>query len=631
MVDFKLENVLVDPGDFADTFPGLFWRVVEGEATYDQEARALRINGVVEFSTYLNGLSIKKWRQYTCVEDVLLSLTVSGARCTVRSSSLVQSKGYRKGTDYKGYEFKHKHDGKVVTGETPLLTLASEAPVTAQAPLVPADNAEIVGFRIETEGETLLYGACYVAKVDERNVRKVRLALATTTFRKEHYITRNIELVKEELFAGDESLGERFHMFVIDNGRTLDAEALSDDDVTVVPNPNVGGSGGFARGMMEADDWGATHVLLMDDDVRILPESLRRTYALLSLRNDKYADAFVSGAMLNLELPNEFFEDVSTVRRDGIYMKLKPNFYVDDPIEALDCEAKPVEVPNAYAAWWYCCIPMEAVRRNGLPLPLFVRCDDVEFGERNQPVVMCMNGICVWHEQFEGRFRPSVDCYQYYRNFLVMDAMCDMGLRRVAMVRFNRTFHIFLRVMAYETCELMLDSIEDYLKGPEFFAEADGEAIIKEKGAKNEKLTPIAELSAEDQAIVAQATPDFSYFGGDHNRHLPMKLIEQLPHDRHMLPDALLSDKPGWVYYPRGGYPARETMRRKVLVAYDYKGEAAHVRRIDRERWKGLVERHARLNKELRERGDELAEEYRAAQGRLTSRAFWEEYLAKRA
>ena len=28
-------------------------------------------------------------------------------------------------------------------------------------------------------------------------------------------------------------------MFVIDNGRTLDAEALSDDGVTVVPNPNV--------------------------------------------------------------------------------------------------------------------------------------------------------------------------------------------------------------------------------------------------------------------------------------------------------------------------------------------------------------------------------------------------------
>ena len=56
-------------------------------------------------------------------------------------------------------------------------------------------------------------------------------------------------------------------MFVVDNGRTLDAEGLSDDLITVIPNENVGGAGGFARGMIAAleSDEDFTHVLLMDD------------------------------------------------------------------------------------------------------------------------------------------------------------------------------------------------------------------------------------------------------------------------------------------------------------------------------------------------------------------------------
>ena len=92
-------------------------------------------------------------------------------------------------------------------------------------------------------------------------------------------------------------------MLVIDNGRTLDAETLSGDGVRVFPNKNVGGAGGFARGMIEAMrlEKPATHVLLMDDDVQISTESLKRTYQLLSIVNDEYKDSYVSGAMMSYE------------------------------------------------------------------------------------------------------------------------------------------------------------------------------------------------------------------------------------------------------------------------------------------------------------------------------------------
>lgn len=39
----------------------------------------------------------------------------------------------------------------------------------------------------------------------------------------------------------------------MDNGRSLDVEGLSGGGVFIHPNPNVGGSGGFARGMIESN------------------------------------------------------------------------------------------------------------------------------------------------------------------------------------------------------------------------------------------------------------------------------------------------------------------------------------------------------------------------------------------
>jgi hypothetical protein len=94
---------------------------------------------------------------------------------------------------------------------------------------------------------------------------------------------------------------------------------------------------------------------------------------------------------------------------------------------------------------------------------------------------MTMNGICVWHERFEGRFRASVDSYQLTRNFLIMAACdeLDASIVRAFMMRFSRTFHIYLRSMNYDTCELMLDGLADYLKGPAFLATANGEEILR--------------------------------------------------------------------------------------------------------------------------------------------------------
>ena len=604
MRDLSLANVLLIPDDFAAGHVELYYRADRAE--YDNNLRALAFVGEIDFSTYFNAFSLRKWCRYTNVGPIFLHLEFAGDECSVLFVELTE-----------GVSAAH------ING-TPIMLGGSHEGFASVDLRLPESDAPLVSFVLHSKGTTRVKAAYYYTEVDDALVRPVRLALCTTTFKKEDYIVPNIETVRREVLAGNEPISDGFHMYVVDNGRTLDVETLSDDGVTIVPNPNVGGAGGFARGMLEALAGGATHVLLMDDDVHVSPESFKRTYNLLSLVKNCYKQAFLNGAMLSLEEPNLQYEDVGFVRKDGIYDKVKPDLHVDQMVDVVKNEVINVEVENAYGAWWYCCIPVEMIREYGLPLPVFVRCDDVEYGMRCRPTIMTMGGICVWHASFEGRFRASVDCYQYVRNFLIMLAADEMNLERMFMLRLKRTFDIYLRSLNYGSAELLLDGLEDYLKGPSFLASANGEELMKLNGAKNERLVPLSEL---DSAVISKTKPDDNYLAGEDMRGPVLKLLEMLPHDRHFLPDMLLSDEPAAVYYSRGAYPGWKTMRRRTLVAFDASGKNAHVRTLDRARYQSLRKRYRRLMQEYASRKDEVAHAYRDAMPWLTSEAFWRTYL----
>lgn len=606
MITYRLSNVLIKPDDFTARYPELYYRCAT--SSYDAVAEALAFQDSIDFFTYFNAFSAGKWKRYTIVEQVYLHMELSGDACDVFQLRAAENAQ------------------ETMCGTAPLARFSGSQSFEPLEVELPLSEDSLVSFCLKSSGATQVKNAYYYTKVDPDAIRPIGLVLSTTTFKKEAFIEANIEAVKREVLQCDEPIADRFHMFVVDNGRTLDAVALSCEGISVVPNNNVGGAGGFARGMMEAmaSDMGATHVLLMDDDVRVSPESFKRTFNMLALANDRYKDAFVSGAMLALEQPNKQYEDVAVVRKDGLYDRIKPDLMVDTVSDIVRNEQIDVEVENAYGAWWYCCIPVSAIKKNGLPLPLFVRCDDVEYGMRSEPTIMTMNGICVWHDGFEGRFRASVDCYQYVRNFLIMIAVDQKSSERLFMLRLARTFGIYVRSMNYESAELMLDGLEDYLKGPDFIKTASGEQLMVQNGKKNEKLIPVAELDAQ---VMKNLEINYDMLGGEDKRSMFMKLLEMLPHDRHMLPDALLSDQPASVYYSRGAYPGWKTMRRKVLVALDATGENGHVRIMDKARYRDLKRRYRTLVSEYNQRKDELVKAYLDAAPYLTSRDFWETYL----
>lgn len=49
----------------------------------------------------------------------------------------------------------------------------------------------------------------------------MELVLATTTFKKEGFVTGNIELVRRNIVESGEDIADHFNMYVMDNGRTL--------------------------------------------------------------------------------------------------------------------------------------------------------------------------------------------------------------------------------------------------------------------------------------------------------------------------------------------------------------------------------------------------------------------------
>ena len=82
------------------------------------------------------------------------------------------------------------------------------------------------------------------------------------------------------------------------------------------------------------------------------------------------------------------------------------------------CLYNEYEEYTEFNAWWYCCFPLKVVREDNLPLPIFIRGDDLEYGLRNMKTLILLNGICVWHEPFENKYSSYLE-YYIVRNQLI--------------------------------------------------------------------------------------------------------------------------------------------------------------------------------------------------------------------
>ncbi|KAA8825467.1 dTDP-rhamnosyl transferase RfbF [Bifidobacterium myosotis] len=593
-----------------------------------------------DFMTYFGSFSMKKWRLYTGDNDLVPTLVLeTNAPVHVTLTQMV----------YRRLEKRTIMDVTDPTSLTPDGWFRYAIPYPADV------DAQLVSFTVTTgDRPATLRAVCYGADVKHR--RDVRIEIITTTFRKERQVQGNIDLIRTTLLE-DPCWGEYFHLTVVDNGRSLPEDAAAGNpSITVIPNGNVGGAGGFAAGMIHAAEqkW-ATHVLLMDDDVTVCPESFKRTLRLLECASAEYESATVAGAMLstaNFELQQE---DIGQIQAQRHLQPFKPRLIMD---REYDITFNEELIPSSqeqglYSAWWYSCFPVRRIHENGLPIPLFYRRDDVEYStriqEKEQLKFITLNGVCVWHDPFDLRWNPAVEIYLAARNLLIQEAFtpdpndsmaADVARLRETIVNAGKHFD-------YPSMELVCDAITDYLRGPEYYRHPVGERLLKQAIEKAEKLRPISEIdgapevinmwrveeTANDENIPAPPTP-----------HPDMRLSRRVARRLRRLVLGLPSSKasakrenhPVAEHKPKGGLaiipvdglcrPWRVLYDADRALAVEPSGRRGVMRVRDDRKRDEIMARFEALADQL-VHDDSVAHRYHEERDSMTSFAFWKQYL----
>ncbi|MEY3700699.1 MAG: hypothetical protein RIT16_1059, partial [Actinomycetota bacterium] len=341
-------------------------------------------------------------------------------------------------------------------------------------------------------GEVCMTGGEWVSS--DAATHDVKLSLSITTFNRQEYVRKtvhNVLALENEL----DVLRGRVRVFVVDNAQNVSFDAPDSAPLQVVPNGNLGGAGGFARGLIELRKQGwATHVLFMDDDITLEPEALVRTMALFA--NARDPKLCVHGAMLSEERPWLQFEAGSEYSFRSIY-PLQALGREDDLRDRSLAVADAPEIPFDYTAWWYTAFPISITSEN--PLPVFVRGDDVAFGLMHTGKhSITLNGVIVWHADFGLKNNPSSLFYES-RNLALVDTLVfDKHHWWNLAYRFASFGFRNLFSMRYASTEYMLKGLKAYLAGPNEWMKIDHAALHDDlRKCAEEKPAPLSpELAA---------------------------------------------------------------------------------------------------------------------------------------
>lgn len=437
----------------------LYFRKEQGSVSAARAGLRIEECSRISFCSYFNGFSLTKWRGYTEISDYWMRLTVSG-----RGKAQLRHAVCR--------------DGRICDGLLLEQDFQTEPDVCTELEF-PFPKAVKEGFlyaQIQSESAVSLYSGCFGTA--QEPAAEVRIAVGICTYHREDYVMRTLALLRGAFLENKSSaLYGNIKVYISDNGGTLDP--FSSPYISCVQNKNAGGSGGFARCMMEAlDEWEKyrfTHFLFMDDDIVMEPETLYRTYMLLAA-GVRYSNAAIGGALLRSDC-----REMQHARGENWNLGK-----ITSPGAGLDLSRKrdlllnEQDVPVEYNGWWYCCVPFGNNDRNNLPLPLFIHGDDIEYGLRRGGKLLYLNGIGVWHDAFENR---RASCMEYYdiRNMLIIAAASGKKVSRKQLERriFCHMAGQFLKYR-YLDMDLTVRAVKDFCRGAGYLKHREPEGLHRE-------------------------------------------------------------------------------------------------------------------------------------------------------
>ena len=258
--------------------------------------------------------------------------------------------------------------------------------------------------------------------------RDPRLSIGITTINRVDFCRATVAAI-----AADSEL--RAHLdtlYVVDQGTDHVDEAPGVDrlidelgpQMRIIRQANLGGSGGFSRGMYEslkADR--STFHLVLDDDVRIEPEAILRAVRFAAYTR---VATIVGAHMFDLHNPTTLHSFGEAIETDRFWwgpvrgVKEEWNLAFDGLRETPWLHRR---TDVHFNGWWMCLIPLEVIRTIGLSLPVFIKWDDAEYGVRARAAgfpTVSLPGAGVWHVSWNDK-DDTIDWQAYYhqRNWLL--------------------------------------------------------------------------------------------------------------------------------------------------------------------------------------------------------------------
>lgn len=525
---FKLQEFIVPQADVCVEEELYFRTLSDLEVKYNLKEGYYSFyrNDVLEGNTYFNSFSAWKWMKYTQIQQFIVKLILVGkfevdlVKCFLADDDIVE------------ITVKQMH---VDTLQKETVYLEYDCSL---------DQFESVYFiRLKAlDDESKFFGGGYYT--DMTPVNEIKLGAVICTYKREKFVYKNLDNFKKNFFDNQHSvIHDRLDLFVVDNASTLDKKIFESPHVHLFQNKNVGGAGGFTRGIIEIlkSNGGYTHIILMDDDAIMNLNSFEITYSFLSFLKDEYLDVYIGGATLRLDKQYIQLES-GAVWNNNLLFNIKHNLDLRSVHSVLFNE---LEESRSYNAWVYNCIPVSEISLNNLPLPLFVRGDDMEYGMRNSKKIITINGICAWHAPLHNKYSFFMN-YYVLRNQLIINALYDnkFSVKKATKLLLHNLVHEIL-LFRYENVELIFKAYEDFLKGVPFLLNTDGEVLHQEIMKKTPKMLDFNQLSRTDTPFIYDKLR-LSYNQSDNN--WLKRFVRMVTLNGYFMPKFLYK-KGGWSNY----------------------------------------------------------------------------------
>lgn len=569
----------------------------------------------VSFASYFNAFPASYWKRWTTVEQVTLHLRVRGAgRIEV---------------------YRSKPNGDVVHLKgAPVHAEDDWQTVEFDMSLAPFEDGGWLWFDVFTENIPLTIADA--SWLSEHPLPKQKMAIGTTTFSR----LDDCMAALTSLSADEAVLDVVSKIYVADQGPKkmrdhagfAELTAALGDRLEVIDQGNLGGSGGFTRALYESIEHTAPgtvdQILLMDDDIVIETDSV--------LRSNTFARALakpviVGSQMLNLQAKSRLHTMGEVVDLATCVWRAAPGAVTDhdfgtDPLRETRGLHKRIDA--TYNGWWMCLFPRAVVERTGLPLPLFIKCDDAEYSLRaashDMPTVT-LPGSAVWHEPWTDK-NDTKDWTVYFhlRNRLIMAALhSPYDMRKTLLMQGARVAVRRLFSMEYSTAALENKAIEDFMAGPDRLFEQLSTGL-PEIQALRKKYTD-AQFAPSAREF---PPPSFDMVKAEQMLHPPVNPAKIAFRAGKALVHNLRSPEPDTVERPQVNISANSALwfllgNLDSATVSNADGSGVAFRRRDPKVFRELAGRTAHNYKRLIAEWPRLVEQYKAAMPELTSVESW--------